>query len=57
VVPVSPQTEPTMWNMLGKPPLFHDQARSFALAAPHRIIEFVRNCAGPRLQPRVRCQL
>jgi hypothetical protein len=26
VVPVSPQTEPTMWNMLGKPPLFHDHS-------------------------------
>jgi hypothetical protein len=26
VVPVSPQTEPTMWNTLGKPPLFHDQS-------------------------------
>eukprot|EP01046_Picozoa_sp_COSAG06_P109809 COSAG06_NODE_56307_length_285_cov_1.064516_1_plen_55_part_10 len=31
-VPVSPQTEPTMWNTLGKPPLFHDQSSLYVNA-------------------------
>jgi hypothetical protein len=55
VVPVSPQTEPTMWSTFGKPPPFHDQSSLYR----HQTICSVRDrsdCQPLRFRGNASCE-